>query len=119
MEAPGPATRKPDGMTVADRMTGKATGLNGRVNGLRLIEAAAEAALILALVLAPTGWRAMDSALAPIVTVAFAVLAAGGYALHAVTFDYFRLTDRRSRMDVPVDADEPLNRTGAGSRMRG
>jgi hypothetical protein len=100
-------------------MTGKTTGLNGRVNGLRLTESAAGAALILAVVLAPTDGYAPDSALVPILSVAFAVLTAAAYALHAVTFDYFRLTDRRRRVDVPVDAVPPLNRTGAGSRMRG
>jgi hypothetical protein len=119
MEAPDPAARKPDGMTVAGRMTGKTTGLNGRVNGLRLTEAAAEAALILAVVLAPAEWHAPDSAMVSILSVAFAVLTAVAYALHAVTFDYFRLTDRPSRVDVPVDGAQQLNRTGATSRMRG
>jgi hypothetical protein len=102
-------------MTVAGRMTGKATG----GTGLRLTEAAVEATLILALVLAPTGWRAMDTTLVPILAVMFTVLTAGAYALHAVTFDYFRLTDRRSRVDVPVDAAQRVNRTGGTSRMRG
>lgn len=106
-------------MTVAGRMTGKTAGLTGRVNGLRLTEAAAGAALILAVMLAPTEWHALDSALITILGVAFAVLTAAGYALHAVTFDYFRLTERPRRVAVPVDATAPLNRTGAGSRMRG
>jgi hypothetical protein len=97
------------------KVAGKATG----VDPYRLVEAGAEAALILALVLAPTGWRASTAELALILAVMLPVLTAGAYALHAVTFDYFRLTNRRPEVDVPVDATDRLNRTGATSRMPG
>jgi uncharacterized membrane protein len=83
-------------MDGAVRTTGKTVG----PNRLRLVEAAAEATLILVLVLAPTGWRAMDGRLVAVLLGMLLVLTAGGYALHAVTFDYFRLTGHRTRGGV-------------------
>ena len=59
---------------------------------LRLTEAAAEAALLLALMALPAAWRAFDPAVAVVLAVMLVVLTAGTYALHAVTFDCFRLT---------------------------
>ena len=102
-------------MTVA----GKAEGRTAGISGLRLAESAAEATLILALVLGPTGWPTMTGQLTVVLAMMLLVLTAGAYALHAVTFDYFRLTDRRPQVDVPVDGADRLNRTGADSRMRG
>jgi hypothetical protein len=97
------------------KVAGKAAG----AVPVRLAEATAEAALILALVLGPTGWRAMDAELAVVLAVMLLVLTAGAYALHAVTFDYFRLTHRRDRVDVPVEGGDRLNPTGATGRMPG
>jgi hypothetical protein len=102
-------------MTVAGKAPRRATVISPR----RLAESAAEATLILALVLAPTGWRALDAQLTVVLTVMLVLLTAVAYALHAVTFDYFRLTDRPTEADVPVDGTERLNRTGAAGRMRG
>jgi hypothetical protein len=64
---------------------------------LRLTEAATEAALLLGLVALPTAWRALDPTLAAVLAAMFGVLTAGTYALHAVTFDCFRLTGHRDR----------------------
>jgi len=64
---------------------------------LRLTEAATEAALVLGLVTLPTAWRPLDPALAAVLAAMLGVLTAGVYALHAVTFDCFRLTGHRDR----------------------
>ena len=65
----------------------------------RLGEAAVEAALVLVAVMPLTGWRALDPALATALAAMSVVLTAGVYALHAVTFDCFRMTGhRRSRV---------------------
>lgn len=64
---------------------------------LRLTEAATEAALVLGLVTLPTAWRPLDPALAAVLAAMLGVLTAGIYALHAVTFDCFRLTGHRDR----------------------
>jgi hypothetical protein len=64
---------------------------------LRLAEAATEAALVLAMVALPTAWRPLDPALAAVLAAMFGVLTAGVYALHAVTFDCFRLSGHRER----------------------
>jgi len=58
---------------------------------LRCAEAAAEAALVLGLVVLPAAWRMLDGSL--ILTLAI-------YALHAVTFDCFRLTGQRARASL-------------------
>ena len=63
----------------------------------RLTEAAAQAAALLALVTLPAAWRAFDPGLAVVLAAMLAVLTAGTYALHAVTFDCFRLTGNRER----------------------
>lgn len=103
-------------MTVA----GKAQRTGTVVRPRRLAESAAEATLILALVLAPTGWRSLDAQqLTVVLTVMLLVLTGVAYALHVVTFDYFRLTDRPTKADVPVDGAQRLNRTGVAGRMRG
>jgi hypothetical protein len=64
---------------------------------LRLAEAATQAALVLGLVALPAAWRAWDPALAAVLGGMLAALTAGVYALHAVTFDCFRLTGQRAR----------------------
>jgi hypothetical protein len=111
MEARCPADGESDPMNDSRRAAG--------IDPLRSAEAAAEAILILALVLAPARWRAMDPQLVVIMAGMFLVLTAVGYALHAVTFDYFRLTNRRAGMNIPVDAADRLNRTAPASRMPG
>ena len=64
---------------------------------LRLTEAAAGAALVLGLVVLPAAWRPLDPALAAVLAAMFGILTVGIYALHAVTFDCFRLTGHRDR----------------------
>jgi cytochrome c biogenesis factor len=66
---------------------------------LRMLEAAGEAAVLLGLVTLPTAWRALDPSLAVILAAMLVVLTAGTYALHAVTFDCFRMTGHRDRHD--------------------
>jgi hypothetical protein len=64
---------------------------------LRLTEAAAQAALVLGLVTLPTAWRVLDGSLAAVLAAMLIILTLGVYALHAVTFDCFRLTGQRAR----------------------
>jgi hypothetical protein len=66
----------------------------------RLIEAAAQAALVLALVALPAAWRVLDGTLAAVLGAMLIILTLGIYALHAVTFDYFRLTGARERRSL-------------------
>ena len=63
---------------------------------LRLAEAAVEAALVLTVVLAPYRSYALDGGHRMAVSAGvLAGLAVAVYALHAVTFDHFRLTGHR------------------------
>lgn len=64
---------------------------------LRLTEAAAQAAVVLALVALPSAWRVPDGTLAAVLAGMLLILTAGAYALHAVTFDCLRLTGHRTR----------------------
>jgi hypothetical protein len=64
---------------------------------LRVTEAATEAALLLGVVALPAAWRAFDPVIMIVLSVMFVLLTAGTYALHAVTFDCFRLTGHRDR----------------------
>jgi hypothetical protein len=66
------------------------------IDPLRLAEATAEAALVLAAVALPVAWRTLDVPLAAVLAGMQALLTAAVYALHAVTFDYFRLTGHRA-----------------------
>jgi hypothetical protein len=64
---------------------------------LRLAEAAGQAALVLGLVTLPAAWRVLDGSLAAVLTAMLIMLTLAIYALHAVTFDCFRLTGQRTR----------------------
>ncbi|GIE94848.1 hypothetical protein [Paractinoplanes rishiriensis] len=64
---------------------------------LRLGEAAVESALVLGVSTLPAAWHALDSTLATVFAAMWLLLASGVYALHAVTFDCFRLTGQRRR----------------------
>jgi hypothetical protein len=68
---------------------------------LRLAEAAAQAALVLGLFTLPTAWRMLDGSLATVLAGMMIMLTLVVYALHAVTFDCFRLTGHRSAGRVP------------------
>ncbi|WP_250037320.1 hypothetical protein [Paractinoplanes maris] len=45
--------------------------------------------------LVPAAWQALDPGLAAVLASMFVIVSAAIYALHAVTFDAFRLTGRR------------------------
>jgi hypothetical protein len=61
------------------------------IDRLRLAESATEAVLVLATVALPTSLKLL-AVLAPMAV----MLTSGVYALHAVTFDCFRLTGQRA-----------------------
>ncbi len=63
----------------------------------RLAEAGGEAAVVLALTALPVAWRMLDTSLAAVLAGMLALLTLGIYALHAVTFDCFRITGHRAR----------------------
>ncbi|MBL7261804.1 hypothetical protein [Paractinoplanes lichenicola] len=64
---------------------------------LRCAEATCQAAVVLGATLVPAAWPALDGALTTVLAVMFVVISAAIYALHAVTFDAFRLTRHRDR----------------------
>ena len=63
-----------------------------RIDPMRLTEAAGEAAIVLGLVALPVAWRVLDIRLTAVLAGMLVLLTAGIYALHAVTFDSFRMT---------------------------
>ena len=65
---------------------------------LRCAEATGQAAAVLGLAVLPAASRALDGSAATAVLAAMlVVISAVIYALHAVTFDFFRLTGQRDR----------------------
>ena len=68
-----------------------------RIDPLRLAEAAAQAALVLGLVTLPVAWRVLDTRLATVLAGMLVLLTAAIYALHAVTFDCFRMIGHRPK----------------------
>jgi F0F1-type ATP synthase assembly protein I len=67
------------------------------IDGMRLTEAAAEAAVVLAVTALPVAWRVLDTSLTAVLGGMLALVTAGVYALHAVTFDCFRMTRHREK----------------------
>ena len=67
------------------------------VDQLRLAEAGIEAALVLGVSTLPTAWNVLDAGLATVLGAMWLLVASGVYALHAVTFDCFRITGQRRR----------------------
>ncbi|OJF13915.1 hypothetical protein BG844_12495 [Couchioplanes caeruleus subsp. caeruleus] len=63
----------------------------------RLVESACEAGLVLGVTALPAAWRALDGELTAVLAGVLAALTAATYALHAVTFDCFRLTAQRQK----------------------
>jgi hypothetical protein len=61
----------------------------------RLGEAGVEAALVLGSTTLPAAWNVLDAHLAAALGAMWLLLTFGVYALHAVTFDCFRLTGQR------------------------
>jgi hypothetical protein len=66
-----------------------------RIDPLRLAESAGAAAAVLGLVAMPAAWRVLDTRLAVVLAGMLILLSAGIYALHAVTFDCFRMIGQR------------------------
>jgi len=66
------------------------------IDPLRLAEAGAEAALVLGTVALPAA-RTFDSGLAAVLAAMLVLITGAVYALHAVTFDCFRLTAQRDK----------------------
>jgi len=66
------------------------------IDPLRLAESAAQAVLVLGAVTWPAAARVLDPALAGVLGAMAVMLTSGIYALHAVTFDCFRLTGQRA-----------------------
>ncbi len=67
------------------------------IDPLRLAEAGTEAALVLGAVALPAAAPAFDAGLAAVLAAMLVLITAGVYALHAVTFDCFRLTGERAK----------------------
>ena len=63
----------------------------------RLVESGAEAALVLGAVALPSAAPAFDTGLAAVLAAMLVLITFGVYALHAVTFDCFRLTRQGAR----------------------
>lgn len=80
--------------------------MSGRFDPLRLAEAIAEAAVILAVTALPVAWRNLDSSRTAVLGGMLALLSAGVYALHAVTFDYFRLSGHREKRSFSYTRSE-------------
>ena len=65
------------------------------IDPLRLAESATAAAVALGTMLLPAVSRPVDARLVTVVAMIAVILTSGVYALHAVTFDCFRLTGQR------------------------
>ncbi len=90
-----PAADGSAGQVVGGRLN--AMNVSRRLDPLRLVEAAGAAAVVLGAVALPVAWRALDTRLATVLGGMLVILTAGVYALHAVTFDCFRMTGHRAR----------------------
>ncbi|MCU7727374.1 hypothetical protein ODJ79_26890 [Actinoplanes sp. KI2] len=62
------------------------------IDPFRLAEATAGAGLALGSATLPVAWHALSPGLAGVLAAVWVMLTSGVYALHAVTFDCFRLT---------------------------
>ena len=69
---------------------------------LRCAEATCQAAVVLGATLLPAAWRILDGSLAAVLATVLLIITAGIYALHAVTFDFFRLTGHRGQRIFPA-----------------
>jgi len=73
---------------------------------LRLVEAGAGAALTLGTTTLPAAWHLLDGPLTGVLAGMWLLLTSGVYALHAVTFDCFRLTGQRRRQNFSFTRSE-------------
>ncbi|WP_433292497.1 hypothetical protein ACQP2F_28165 [Actinoplanes sp. CA-030573] len=67
------------------------------IDPFRLAEAATAASLTLGSAVLPAAWNVLDTSLVAVLAAVWLMLTSGVYALHAVTFDCFRLTGQRRR----------------------
>ncbi|GIF26009.1 hypothetical protein BJ973_003277 [Actinoplanes tereljensis] len=72
------------------------------IDPLRLAEAGVAAALILGTTTLPAAWNALDPTIGMVLATMWMIITAGVYALHAVTFDYFRLTGQQRRRNFSL-----------------
>jgi hypothetical protein len=75
--------------------TGRLSAMS--IDPFRLVESSAGAGLALGSATLPAAWHSLDPALAAVLAAVWVMLTSGAYALHAVTFDTFRLTGQRRR----------------------
>jgi hypothetical protein len=76
------------------------------IDPLRLAESAAQAVLVLGAVTLLAAVRVLDPALLGVLAAMAVMLTSGVYALHAVTFDCFRLTGQRADRIFPSTRSE-------------
>lgn len=76
------------------------------IDPLRLAEATAGAGVALGSATLPVAWNALDPGLCAVLGGAWVVLTSGVYALHAVTFDYLRLTGQAHRQKFSFTPSE-------------
>jgi uncharacterized protein YaaW (UPF0174 family) len=67
------------------------------IDPLRIVEAGAGAGLALGVTTLPTAWTALSGPIGAVLVGVWLMLTGAVYALHAVTFDFFRLTGQRRR----------------------
>jgi hypothetical protein len=76
------------------------------IDHLRLAEAGAAAALILGTVTLPAAWNSLDPTIGVVLGAMWMIITSGVYALHAVTFDCFRLTGQQRRRNFSFTRSE-------------
>lgn len=72
------------------------------IDPLRLAESGAAAALILGSTTLSAAWNALDQTIVLVLATMWMIVTSGVYALHAVTFDCFRLTGQQRRRNFSV-----------------
>ncbi|GAA0510085.1 hypothetical protein Ade02nite_52820 [Paractinoplanes deccanensis] len=76
---------------------------------LRCAEATGQAAFVLGIAVFPVAWRGLDGAVGAVLAGMLVITSAGIYALHAVTFDSFRILNSRAAAPVSGGDDGPLH----------
>jgi len=66
------------------------------IDRLRLCESATETAVVFGAIILPAATRVIDAGVLAVLGAMAVMLTSGVYALHAVTFDCFRLTGQRA-----------------------
>ena len=76
---------------------------------LRCAEATGQAALVLGVAVLPVAWRGLDGSVGAVLAAMLVIVSAGIYALHAITFDSFRILNSRAAASVSHGDDGPLH----------